>query len=400
MIRGQTIVCIANRWDFDPTSKHQVMKRLAAANDVVWVNYRGTRRPRATAADFRTVFSTLGRVAQGVQRIDRRMVQLTPLVLPGATNPLALAANRRLLAAQIRRAIRRVQRGRRRPVQVWTFAPDVWFLAGALNEDRLVYYCVDEYTEFEDFDRPSIRTAERRLIERADVVITTSGPLYESKRRLHGNTHLVRHGVDVDHFAQALDADLAVPVELADLRRPVLGFFGLIHYWIDCALLAAVARLRPAYSFVLIGDDQQSHAVLRAQPNVRLLGRRPYADLPAYCKAFDAGLLPFTSSRMTRNVNPIKMREYLAAGLPVVSTPLPEAERYRPHITIADDAESFAQACDEAIARSSPAEREARSRTVAGETWEAVVERLSRIVGGTSARQRTPMSALALAPGA
>ncbi len=379
MIRDRVIVCLASRWDYDPTSKHQVMRILARENDVVWVNHRASRRPRATAADAGAVASTVGQILRGVRRVGPRMVQFTPLVIPGARHPVTRAWNRRLLVLQVRRAMRHVRRSADQPVQVWTFAPDGEFLADALRPERFLYYCVDEYTEFENLDRDAVAAAEQRVLARADVVVTTSQALYESKRSSNANTHLVRHGVDAAHFAPALDGGLPLPTELAGIRGPMLGFFGLIHHWIDCDLLEAVAQLRPAYSLVLIGEDRQNHAGLRRCPNVHFLGRRPYGSLPAYCRAFSAGLLPFARTRMTRNVNPIKLREYLAAGLPVVSTPLPEAERYWPEVRIAADAESFAQACDEAVADAAPARRHARSRLVADETWDAVVERLSML---------------------
>jgi glycosyltransferase involved in cell wall biosynthesis len=241
-----------------------------------------------------------------------------------------------------------------------------------------------------------VQAAERRLIERADVVITTSAALYESKRRLHPNTHLVRHGVDVAHFARALDDGLPEPADLAGIRRPILGFFGLIHHWIDCDLIVRVARQRPNLSFVLIGSNRSGHPGLTETPNIHLLGRREYARLPAYCKAFDAALLPFVCNRMTLNINPIKLREYLAAGLPVVSTPLPEAARYQPHVQIARDPDDFARACDAAITHSSPKERRQRARCVADETWEAVVEKLSRLVTDPSGRPAACAPAAAL----
>jgi glycosyltransferase involved in cell wall biosynthesis len=356
------------------------MKRLSRQNDIVWINYRGTRRPQATAADVGAILATLRKVAGGIRPIADRMVQLTPLVVPGAHHPWSQSVNRKLLAAQIRRAVGRVDHGRGRPVQLWTFAPDVGFLADRSAYERVVYYCVDEYSEFADVDGAAIAAAERRLIAQSDVVITTASALYESKRGLHPNTHLVRHGVDAAHFAQAVDETLPVPADVRHLPRPVLGFFGLIRQWIDCDLLAAVARRRPEYSLVLIGDDHQNHPGLRRLDNVHLLGRRDYAELPAYCKAFDVGLLPFVRNRMTRNVNPIKLREYLAAGLPVVSTALPEAERYAPDVCIADGVDAFLCACDDAVSHTVPGDRHRRSRRVSGETWEAVVERVCELV--------------------
>ena len=379
MIQDRTIICIANRWDYDPTSKHHVMKALARSNQVVWVNYRGSRRPRASARDALAILATLKAALAGPRRVSDSMVQLTPVVIPGALPARLQAANQALLVAQIRRALKRLPQ---RPVQLWTFAPDVSFLAGRFDEECLVYYCVDEFAAFEDHDSRAIRTAERRLIDRADVVITTSQTLYESRRAQHPNTFLVRHGVDFAHFASAVDGTLPVPQDLADIPRPVFGFFGLMHHWFDVELLAAVARARPDKSFVLIGDSHTEVSALKELPNVHLLGRRDYRDLPAYCAAFDAALLPFRINRMTRNINPIKLREYLAAGLPVIATPLPEAAVYQPDVLIAKDAISFARCCSQALTMTSPDARRRRSARVADESWTTVVERLSKIVTG------------------
>lgn len=377
MIRDRTIICIASRWDYDPTSKHHVMKALARANQVVWVNYRGSRRPRVSAQDAAAAFSTLRAALRGPCQVSPSLVHFTPLVIPGASFSGLRAINERLLAAQIRRVVGRLPAC---PVQLWTFAPDVGFLAGRFDEERVVYYCVDEFAAFEDHDGEAIKAAEQQLMERADVVITTSQSLYESRRAQHHNTHLVRHGVDVAHFAPAVERGLPAPADLAGAPRPIFGFFGLIHHWFDVELLAGVARARPDDSFVLIGDSHANVNALKELPNVYLLGRRPYADLPAYCSTFDAALLPFRLNRMTRNVNPIKLREYLAAGLPVISTSLPEALAYQPDVLVADTVAAFSDCCSRALRRTSAEARRRRSARVAGESWGAVVERLSDIV--------------------
>jgi hypothetical protein len=119
---------------------------------------------------------------------------------------------------------------------------------------------------------------------------------------------------------------------------------------------------------------------LQGLDNVHLLGRRPYAELPAYCAAFDAGMLLFTRNAMTRSVNPVKMYEYLAAGLRVVSTPLPEAKRFEGPIIVAETAGSFAEACDRVIAEQNSYDHQCISRLVEGETWASKVEYLSDII--------------------
>jgi len=387
MIEGRLIVCIASSWDYDPTSKHQIMSILSRRNEIVWINYHGTRRPQANAADVWAAKSAIGRFLGGARRVTPSIVQVTPLVIPGAFPAILRRLHQRMLIGQIRRAVRAVDPDGRKPVQLWSFAPDVPYLCGRLNEECSVYYCVDEYSEFEGFDSQKIKTTEEEFMARADLVVTTSQQLYETKRLHIPDTLLVRHGVDFDHFAAAWRSSLPRPDDLAGVPGPIFGFFGLIHHWIDSALLAQVARLRPHYSFVVIGDCRVDVSELARLDNVYLLGRRPYAELPAYCATFDAGLLPFARSAMTRNINPIKMYEYLAAGLPVVSTSLPEARRFEGPITIADTAEDFAEACDGVLAADHSGRREAISATVKDDTWTSRVDLLSEAIMGVVDRK-------------
>ena len=380
MITDRLIVCIASSWDYDPTSKHQIMKILSSHNHVLWINYHGSRRPRISGVDFVDACAALRRVACGLRQATPSITQLTPMVIPGATRPPLARVHERLLIAQLRRGIQVVSRGQARPIQVWSFAPDVPYLMGAFGEECFVYYCVDEYTHFEGFDSKRIAAAENELIDGADVVITTSEPLLEAKRSRRADVVLVRHGVDYDHFARAWRSALPRPADLATIPGPLFGFFGLIHHWVDCALLAEVARRRPSYSFVLIGDCKSDVSELQALDNVHLLGRRPYEELPAYCAAFDAGMLLFARNAMTRSVNPVKMYEYLAAGLRIVSTPLPEAKRFEGPIIVADTAEAFAGACDRVLAEHSSCDANCISRLVEGETWASKVEYLSDII--------------------
>ncbi|MCH7526132.1 MAG: glycosyltransferase [Planctomycetes bacterium] len=380
MICDRTIICVASRWDLDPTSKHQIMKRLAQRNRVIWVNYHGMRRPTLSLMDLRAASSAMVRVLRGARRVNGSMVQFTPLLIPGVQNSRLRRISRGAVLAQIRRVMKRLNGWAAQPVQIWAFAPDVAYLAGQFDEECFVYYCVDEFSQFEGCDSGAIRNSERDMLANADVVITTSEALYQAKRLVHANTHLVRHGVDVDHFTRALMPGIERPSDLKGLEGPIVGFFGLFHHWIDVELIAEVAERLPHAQFVLIGDANMDLKVLRRRPNIRLLGRRPYETLPAYCAAFDVAILPFRCNAMTRTINPIKLREYLAAGLPVVSTPLPEAMRYVPEVTIASNVDDFAEACRVHLQSNGISDRVRRSRCVRSETWESTIERLSTII--------------------
>ncbi len=387
MIEQRNIICIASNWFQDPTSKHHVMRILSQHNHIVWVNHHGSRRPRLSSADAGAIASRLRQVIEGPRHVTDAITVVTPLVIPLPGNATAAALNRRLLTRQIRSVLRDLPR---RPVQIWSFAPDVDYLCGQFGEECVVYYCVDEFSAFSGYDRDAILAAERRLAGRADLVITTSQALHDSKRSLNRHVEQVTHGVDYDHFAGALSDDVKVPDDLAGLPRPILGFWGLIHDWVDLELLATLAHARPAWSIVLIGAAAVDLSTLSALPNVHCLGRRAYGDLPAYARGFDVGLIPFRLNDLTRAVNPIKLREYLAAGLPVVSTALSEVRRYADWVHVAEDAEQFVAACDTAVRQADPHRAAARRAAMRSETWQSKVEEiarhLSRLQAGTTTR--------------
>jgi glycosyltransferase involved in cell wall biosynthesis len=209
--------------------------------------------------------------------------------------------------------------------------------------------------------------------------------LAEAKRPLNPETHVAPHGVDGEHFGRALAADTEVPADLARLPAPVLGFYGSIADWVDTTLLAEVARLRPDWTLVLIGTELVSTSMFERLPNVHLLGRRPYETLPAYCKGFDVGLIPYLQSEQLPYRNPIKLREYLAAGVPIVATPIPEVGRYADWCASADSPEAFVRAVETAIAGDSPERRAERALAVADETWAVRAAEVAATADGLAA---------------
>ena len=181
---------------------------------------------------------------------------------------------------------------------------------------------------------------------------------------------LVRHGVEVEHFRRALDPALPIPDELRALPRPVLGYFGLLaEDWIDVPLLEKIADRYAHGSLVLLGRATRDLSSLAARPNVHLLGRRPYASLPAYCRGFDVALNVFPINDVTLAANPLKVREYLAAGLPVVSTRIPEVEVLGDRVRVAPDHAAFLHEIEQALR--DPGCKPERSGSVEGEGWDA-----------------------------
>ncbi|HUT57289.1 MAG TPA: glycosyltransferase [Phycisphaerae bacterium] len=380
MIEGRTILCFASGYEAPPTSKHHVMHLLAERNTVLWVNYHASRTPSASASDLRYLTRKVGQIFQGITNPRKNLYVLTPPVLPLPGSAIAKRINRRLLIARIRSALKRVGRG---PVQVWSFTPDISYLLGHFGEEKVVYYCVDDHASFSGYDAEQVRRDEEDLCRRADLVVTTSQTLQDAKAPLNPNTILVPHGVDYEHFSKAVTEDLPLPDDIKDIPHPILGFFGLIRDWVDLDLLAEVCRLRPDWHVVLIGDSTVNLAPYRGIPNMHFLGRRPYASLPAYCKAFDVGLIPFRMNELTKAVNPIKLKEYLAAGLPVVSTPLPEVALYKGVVSVAVTSEEVVAAVETHYGADRSC-RDELSREMSGETWCEKLTSIDRALSAAS----------------
>lgn len=388
MLRGQDIICFANDWSADPLSKKQVMLRLAERNRILWVNSLHNRRPQLTAKDARRVWHKLRGFGQGLQQVQGNVWVITPLYLPFMESPFVQKINRVILRTQLRRALRRLKF---RNLITWTFAPTSSDIVGTLGERKIVYHCVDEFSSFSDA-AAEVRRCEEALIAKSDLVLVCSSKLLEAKKHLNPRTYLVTHGVDYAHFHAATCVGTPIADELQNLPRPILGFHGLIADWVDLPLLAELAKLRPGWSIVLVGKLDTNLDPIKGLPNVHYLGHRPYARLPEYLRGFDVALLPFVMNQLTVSSNPLKLREYLAAGLPVVSAPLPEALRFGPLVKTASTADDYVREIEGLLESGSIGPAATRSAHVAGEAWERKIEEMTLLL---EAEAEPPAVALA-----
>ncbi len=374
---GLNIICFANDWDADPTSKHQVMRLLARENRVLWVESIGLRRPGASAGDASRILKKIKKFMRGPVCVAPNLHVVTPLVIPFHGVKAIQAFNAWFLGRYIRRQARRLGMT---DFQLWTFLPTTAPLIRYLKPQSVIYYCVDEWSAFSFLNGQLMEQMEADLIKQSDLVITSAEKLYASKRHLHPQTYLVPHGVDSEHFGKALLPGTVVPKELEALPAPIIGFWGLIHEWIDIDLIYQAASQRPQWSFVLIGKTGVDCSALKQLRNVHFLGVRSYDTLPAFAKGFSVGIMPFRINRLTENVNPIKLREYLAAGLAVVSTPLDEARAYAKVVRFGANGEEFVKALDLAVQDTSQESVRLRLDSVREETWAARVDQISQLV--------------------
>ena len=232
---------------------------------------------------------------------------------------------------QIGRMIRQMMDGlladlEMRRFVLWMYTPMPLPYLQGLKPEAVVYDCMDELSSFR-FAPPTLRLRELQLFAAADVVFTGGVSLYEAKCAQHRNVHCVPSSVDVEHFAKARRL-LPEPRDLQQLRRPRVGFYGVIDERMDLELLENCARGLPEAEFVLVGPFAKVNPSDMPQlPNLHFLGSKSYAELPSYLAHWDVAVLPFALNESTRFISPTKTPEYLAAGKPVVSTAIRDVVR-------------------------------------------------------------------------
>ncbi len=383
-LQGRDIVCVGFAdWDTDLwTNQHHLMSRLAAGNRILFVESLGLRRPRLAARDLSRMARRLRSGLQPPRPRDGLHV-LSPLVVPLHDSSLVRALNARLLPALVGRAARGL--GLRRPI-LWSYVPQAEILIDTLDPSLVIYHCVDDISAHERIDTASFLAAERRFAARADLVLASAPELARRMREISGNVLEAPNVADTDLFATALD-DGPVDAAVAALPRPRIVFTGAISaVKLDTELLEGLARARPDWSIALVGpvglgDPRTDVSALAAEPNVHLLGKRAYEQLPAVLRGADAGLIPYRRSRLTDSIFPMKVYEYLAAGLPVVSTPLPALAGVE-GVAVAVDAAGFQGALETAMREDTPALRAERSRLASSHSWD---ERLREIAAAIEA---------------
>ncbi len=220
-------------------------------------------------------------------------------------------------------------------------------VADIVEPDLMVYYCIDLFSEIRiPYAKPrTVAAVEQDTLRRADLVFAISRPLADRLAVSHAHVHYAPHGVEYDLFARAAEPG-PLPADLAAIPAPRIGFVGVLAHWLDYPLLIDLVRRRRDWQYCFVGPvgPHVNIAPLGAEPNVHLLGERPRTEVVDYLRGFAVCLVPFACNDLTIHSSPLKAYEYLAAGRPIVSTPLPEIERFAPPIRIARDAAGFADA--------------------------------------------------------
>ena len=279
-----------------------------------------------------------------------------------------------------------------RPI-VWFYTPMALPLLPALLPSLVVYDCMDELAAFKSPPKQLLQR-ETALLNLADLVFAGGPSLYEAKRERHPNAHCFPSSVDVRHFERALEREASHLLQ-QNIAHPRLGFYGVIDERFDCALIAAVAAARPDWQVVLVGPVIKiDPAHLPRRPNIHYLGQQGYQDLPAFLAGWDVCLLPFALNEATRFISPTKVLEYMAAELPIVSTPIADVERPHGHVVaIAREPAAFVAACEAALAQDAAARAVMLATMrgiVAGTSWEVTANAMRGLIERAPRRSGAP----------
>lgn len=369
-----TLMCFSHlRWDFVFQRPQQLMSLFAERQSVIF--WEEPQWQPAGSAPALAAYSPRDNVTV-----------VTPQVPEGLGDDALNALLRAMLNDYIESA--------GEPAIRWYYTPMMLPFSRDLAAACTVYDCMDELANFR-FAPADLLSLETELLGVADLVFTGGYSLYEAKRARHPSVHAFPSSVDTRHFAQAR-ASGADPADQAALPRPRFGYYGVIDERIDLDLIAALADARPYWQFLFVGPVVKiDPASLPQRPNITYLGGKDYAELPAYARCWDVALMPFALNEATRFISPTKTPEYLAAGLPVVSTPITDVIRHYgmlDAVEIAGRVDEFAAACERSLARSQQpfgaAWRAEADAVLAGQSWRAVAQAMFAKIDTVTRRVR------------
>ena len=380
------LVCLSTvDWDFLWGRHQELMSRFAGdGTRVLYVEPLGIRSARFQDLPrvIRRLQNRLRTGGRGLRSPTANLYIHSPLALPFQSPGWIQRFNGWLLSRSIRPLLQQLELSR--PI-VWTFyaTQTALDLIGAVDHRLLIYDCIDDIANNPKGIAPGYQELERRLVAQADIVFATSATLAHERESLNPHVYHIPPGVHPERFARAQP----IPDDIATIPRPRLGFYGGLDERMDQDLIAYVARARPEWHILFIGNVRTEVDILQTHPNVYFLGQKKPDELVPYLHALDVLLIPYVVNQYTKYIYPNKVFECLAVGKPTVATPLPELQSFDGLIRLAEGPDAFLTAVEAALAEDDP-ELVMRRRDVArANTWEVryhqIISHIEAVAGNS-----------------
>lgn len=358
------LLVFADDWGRHPSSCQHLVARLLDRHPATWVNTIGTRTPKLDRATMRR---GMGKIQGWLRRRpnEREMRSdvtiLNPRMWPWFTRKLDRKINRKLLLKQLRAVIEKMGES---PVAVTTL-PIVADIMPHLPVRQWVYYCVDDFSQWPGLDRRTMARMEQLVIERADTIVAVSEPLQERIRRMGRESELLTHGVDLGFW----ESDVSTTM-LAGLPRPLFVFWGVIDRRMDLAFLKHLAASMTEGTIVLVGPEQDADPELHHLPRLVRTGPAPFDQLPAIAREASVLIMPYADLPVTRAMQPLKLKEYLATGKPVVVRDLPATREWSDCLDRTENPAQFSQIVIERARSGLPAPQALSRKRLSDESWD------------------------------
>jgi len=353
-----------------PSSTQHLIKHLPNIRKIIWVNSIGLRQPRLTKHDCsRAMDKLLGSSKPSLNGIESRPSHIHVVnlrTIPAPSSQLSRNLARSMMLRQLQPILRQHQI--ETPI-LWCSLPTAADLCGHLNESGVIYYCGDDFSALAGVDHHIVALHEQELVKQANIIFAASETI--AKKFPRCKTMHLPHGVDTALFTTPTPRANDFP----NNGKPVAGFYGSLSSWLDYDLINHVASSLPHWDFVFIGPNELSYQPLAKLNNIHYLGVKPHHTLASYSQHWQASLLPFKFNQQIQACNPLKLREYLAVGSPIVATPFPALSPYRRYINVVESAEEMCNALE--LTSNEP---RLPSGIVNGESWQSRSEWVRQIM--------------------
>ena len=364
-------IVFSDDWGVHPSSCQHIFGKLSADHPTIWANTVGMRLPTPTLGDLkkavRKIRGMLAPTPESPSRSGHGPTVCSPFMTPFQRPAFLERWNSRSVVRTVSRSIRDLGF---QDYTLVTTVPNSHGFVKDLGAEQIIYYCVDDFSEWPGMDKETILAMEEKLLRHVDRIICTAGALHDRFKDDYP-TLLLTHGVDVTHFSREVSEEHAC---LARIPRPRIGYLGLLDGRTDLDLVVDLATSLEEISFVFTGPTEGDLSRLEDRKNVHFTGPVPYDELPEVLHGWDACVLPYKVNSLTENINPLKLKEYLACGKPVITSALRETRALSSYLRIAESLDDWRRSIQDAIDGRATEGSGALTEFLRKESWEHKAE--------------------------